>query len=192
MRNELRGKVSICQELRTQCNQLADPLMTPSTEDNRTHAVFRIVEGTPATVYEALVRPERLARWLAPQGAVVRIELFEPHPGGRFRMTLTFSNTTGKSSRHTDIVEGRFVELCPGERVVQSILFHSDDPQFAGVMTMTWHLSAEAEPEGTRVTVTAENVPRGISRADHELGMSSTLANLARFMREPGRADGVV
>jgi hypothetical protein len=72
------------------------------------------------------------------------------------------------------------VDLVPGKSVVQSFEFASEDPAFAGSMTMNWSLVAI--PDGTNVTIAADNVPRGISRADHEAGMTSTLANLAAFV----------
>jgi hypothetical protein len=68
----------------------------------------------------------------------------------------------------------------PGARVVQAVDFVSDDPAFAGTMTMTWQLSAVAE--GTRVEVRAEDVPTGISAEDHAAGMASSLANLAEYL----------
>jgi hypothetical protein len=51
-------------------------------------------------------------------------------------------------------------------------------------MTMNWCLSAT--PEGTLVKVVASDVPRGIGRTDHELGMASTLENLAKFVERSG------
>ena len=45
---------------------------------------------------------------------------------------------------------------------------------------MTW--SFDVAPGGTMVTVTAENVPSGITRKDHDEGMRSSLANLAGFL----------
>jgi hypothetical protein len=47
-------------------------------------------------------------------------------------------------------------------------------------MTMTWEVAAVAD--GTRVEIRAENVPAGISAADHAAGMSSSLANLAEHV----------
>jgi uncharacterized protein YndB with AHSA1/START domain len=67
---------------------------------------------------------------------------------------------TGKTTGRTDVSTGRFLSLAPGKRIVQSVEFESADASFAGEMTMAW--SFEALPAGTRVTVTAENVPRGI------------------------------
>jgi uncharacterized protein YndB with AHSA1/START domain len=95
-------------------------------------------------------------------------------------MTLTFESAPGKSSKNTDVVDGQFVDLVPGKRIVQAFEFVSDDPAFAGTMTMNWKL--EAVSGGTSVTVVADDVPSGISRADHEVGMNSTLANLAAFV----------
>ena len=77
---------------------------------------------------------------------------------------------------------------CPAwwtnERVVQLVEFESEDPAFSGEMTMTWLLVPVAR--GTQVTIRAENVPEGIPPEDHEEGMRSTLANLARFVEEHG------
>jgi uncharacterized protein YndB with AHSA1/START domain len=83
---------------------------------------------------------------------------------------------------------GRFVALERGKRIVQTVEFDSEDPAFAGEMTMTW--SFEPTATGTNVTVSAEHVPTGISKADHDEGLRSSLANLARYLTRPGRLDG--
>lgn len=98
-------------------------------------------------------------------------------------MALTYEgaeHTPGKSSEHADVVEGRFVELVPNVRVVQLIDFESDDPEFAGTMKMTWSLARV--PTGTEVSISCENVPDGISKEDHAVGLASSLENLAAFV----------
>lgn len=96
-------------------------------------------------------------------------------------MVLAYADPTrgaGKTTSVTDVVEARFVELVPNEKLVQEVDFVSDDPAFAGTMRMTWRLTPS---EGTtRVDFVAEGVPDGISAEDHAAGMSSSLANLAR------------
>jgi Activator of Hsp90 ATPase homolog 1-like protein len=62
---------------------------------------------------------------------------------------------------------------------VQLVEFESDDPAFSGEMKMTWTFTAV--PEGTEVSILAENVPEGIRPEDHEAGFRSTLDNLAAF-----------
>ena len=69
--------------------------------------------------------------------------------------------------------------------MVQSATFKSSDPAFAGEMIITWSLAAA--PGGTDVTVTADNVPAGISAEDHAAGLASSLENLAKFLVQPER-----
>jgi len=151
----------------------------PTTANPR-HTASRAIKALPAAIYDAFVHREALERWLPPEGATGAIHAFEPRAGGRFSMTLTFASAPGKSSVDTDVVEGRFVELQPGRRIVQVVEFASPDPDFAGAMTMTWTFTAT--PDGSFVTIVAEDVPLGVSQADHESGMASTLENLARFV----------
>ncbi len=152
--------------------------MTDSTM--RRDAASRLIKASPSAIYDAFVTREAVAQWLAPRGATMEIQVFEPRAGGRFQMTLTFAAVPGKSTANTDVAVGRFVELVPQQRIVQAFEFDSPDPAFAGTMTMRWVLSAAGG--GTSVTVTAENVPPGISQADHEIGMNSSLANLAAYV----------
>ena len=95
-------------------------------------------------------------------------------------MVLTYSDASGapgKATAESDIVEARFVNIVPGERVVQAVDFVSDDPAYAGTMTMTWQVTAV--DAGTRVNIVAANVPDGISAEDHAAGLASSLAKLA-------------
>ncbi|WP_082145228.1 SRPBCC family protein [Microvirga massiliensis] len=140
--------------------------------------------ASPQTIYRAFLDPEALVSWLPPEGMKGHIDVFDPREGGTYRMSLTHEgsdhSTPGKTSEHSDVVRGRFVELVPDERIVQLVEFDSDDPAFAGAMTMTWTLAAV--PGGTNVTILCENVPEGIRQEDHDAGLRSTLENLAAFI----------
>jgi uncharacterized protein YndB with AHSA1/START domain len=112
-----------------------------------------------------------------------RFERFDARPGGSFRLVLTYkdaSSGSGKATPESDIVEARFIDIVPNTRVVQAVDFVSDDPAFAGTMTMTWELSVQ--DDGTRVEIRADDVPTGIAPEDHVAGMESSLANLAAFV----------
>ena len=71
-------------------------------------------------------------------------------------------------------------EIVPGVRVVQAVEFVSDDPAFHGSMSMTWEVTAV--DGGTRVDITAADVPDGISAEDHAAGLRSSLDNLAAYL----------
>jgi uncharacterized protein YndB with AHSA1/START domain len=114
-----------------------------------------------------------------------RFERFDARPGGSYRLVLTYSDASGapgKATAESDIVEARFVDIVPGERVVQAVDFVSDDPAYAGTMIMTWAVSAA--DAGTRVDIVAEDVPDGISAEDHAAGLASSLTNLAAYVEQ--------
>jgi uncharacterized protein YndB with AHSA1/START domain len=138
-------------------------------------------------VFHALVDREALEAWLAPDGMTARFERFDPRPGGSYRLILTYLDTMfagAKSTVDADIVEARFVDIVPGERVVQAVDFESDDPAFAGTMTMTWAI--RAVESGTLVEFVADDVPVGITAEDHAAGMASSLENLAAHLAASG------
>ena len=150
---------------------------------SRVDRASREVRRPPGAVFAALADRAALEAWLPPAGMRGRIEHWDPRPGGGFRMELTYLDATGapgKSSAATDVVEVGFADIVEPERVVQRAEFVADDPAFAGVMTMTWSLSAA--PGGTEVVVTAVDVPSGIDPVVHEEAMASSLANLAAFV----------
>ncbi|MBO0839438.1 MAG: SRPBCC domain-containing protein [Sciscionella sp.] len=70
--------------------------------------------------------------------------------------------------------------IASAARVVWRIEFDSDDPSYAGAMTMTWSF-ADIDA-ATLVSVRADDVPAGVSAADHVVGMSSSLAKLAAYV----------
>lgn len=134
-------------------------------------------------MFAALVDRDALEAWLPPSGMTGRFERFDPASGGSYRLVLTYDDATaapGKSSADADVVEARFLEVVPNERVVQAVDFVSDDPSFAGTMTMAW--TVEATGRGTRVEIVADDVPDGITAQDHAAGMASSLDNLARHV----------
>jgi uncharacterized protein YndB with AHSA1/START domain len=164
----------------------------------RVDTASRLVRASPTAVYRAFVDPGALMTWLPPEGMSGRVLLFEPWEGGRYRIELTLlgegHGLSGKTTERTDVTGGRFLELVPDRRIVQSVEFESADPAFAGTMLMSWTL--EPAPGGTGVTVTARDVPPGIPAEDHAAGLASSLDNLAAALRAdeprprgPPRAD---
>lgn len=142
-----------------------------------------MIAASPERVYAALVDPGALEAWLPPDGMTGRFDRFDARPGGSYRLVLTYadaSSAPGKATADSDVVEARFVDIVPGVRVVQAVEFVSDDPAYAGTMTMTWEVAAV--DTGTRVEIRADDVPDGISAEDHAAGLASSLANLAAYL----------
>jgi len=116
-----------------------------------------------------------------------RFERFDARPGGSYRLVLTYreAGSNPKTTVDSDVVEARFVEILPDVRVVHAVTFVSDQPEYAGTMTMSWELAPTGDE--TRVQIRAENVPPGISAEDHARGLASSLASLAKHVESGGR-----
>jgi len=149
----------------------------------RTDKATAIAKVTPEKLYEALSDPDARESWLPPKGMTGLIDAFDLRVGGGYLMTLTYddpSGAPGKFSADQDVTTVTFVDVVPDERIVESVEFVADDPDLAGTMTMTWAL--RPVPDGTEVTITAEDVPPGISQADHEVGLQASLAQLIAYV----------
>ena len=143
----------------------------------------RLIQASPSIIYAAFTKPETLVQWLPPKNMVATMLHFDFREGGSYHVRLTYKESKegqGKTSNDTDEVEVRLLKLVERKRIEQAITFESDDPAFSGVMRMTWLF--EPAGDGTLVTIRAEDVPPGIQPEEHEIGMNSTLDNLAVFL----------
>lgn len=158
--------------------------MSDHISRGRTDTASLEIAATPEALYSAFADPTTLMKWLPPGTMTGSALEYDFREGGRYRIALTYDHATpgsvGKTMDRTDVSTGRFIALEPGRRIVQSVEFVSSDAAFAGEMIVTW--SFEPTARGTNVTITAENVPPGISQADHDAGLRSSLANLATFV----------
>ena len=143
----------------------------------RTH-----IKAPREAVYRALLDPDAVARWKAPDGITCQVHAFEPREGGHLRISLTYDapTATGKTTAHTDTYRGRFVKLVPNEQVVEVDEFETEDPTLQGPMTITITL-ADAEG-GTDLHAVHEGLPPSISPADNELGWRMALTKLAALV----------
>jgi uncharacterized protein YndB with AHSA1/START domain len=151
--------------------------------NERLDSASRVILAPPRTLFRAFVDREMLASWRAPDGMSARIERFDPRIGGGYRIVLSYlggnGEVHGKTSPGKDVCDVRFLELAPDHQIIEEVRFVSDDPAFAEPMTLTTRF--EPVIDGTKVTVTARDVPAAISPEDHQAGIASSLRNLARL-----------
>src|SRR5699024_1022223 len=134
----------------------------------RIDSVVRIIPFSPSALYQSFLNPNSLVEWMPPEGMSAKVDRFSPEVGGGYQMVLTYEQAdsiSGKTSDNTDEIEAKFLELIPNKKIVSSGVFDSDDSIYSGEMLMTWYF--EEIDEGTKVTVVAENVPRGIKKEEH-------------------------
>lgn len=156
--------------------------MKPTKKTRRTDHAERLIAAPLVDVFAAFTSADTLARWLPPDGATGTFEQVDLCAGGGFRLRLTFDDpgVETKSDDDGDVVDVHIPVLDDGRLIVWEVAFESDDPRFSGTMAMHWYLSRQGG--GTLVTVDAHHVPPGISAKDHEAGLNSSLANLARVV----------
>ena len=158
--------------------------MTQSSSRGSSTQVTRIIRASRPIVYQAFVDADAVLAWLPPDGMRGEILDFEARPGGAFSMSLVYLESehrvAGKTEDDRDTFRGRFVELVPDEKIVQSVDFESPDPELAGTMRMTWTLKDVVS--GTEATCLCENIPPGIQPEDNEEGGRSSLAKLAALV----------
>jgi uncharacterized protein (DUF924 family)/uncharacterized protein YndB with AHSA1/START domain len=133
-------------------------------------------------VYRALTDPARIARWRVPDGMDSEVHAFEARVGGTFRISLHYAGADGegKTSARTDTYAGRFIDLVPGERVVEVMAFETDDPAMQGEMRATYEL--RESPDGTDLHALHEGLPPGLSAEDNAAGWRMSLGKLARLV----------
>lgn len=150
--------------------------------DHRSTLVRRVIDAPRSRIYETMLDPALLARWKVPDGMSLEVHEFEPHDGGRIRISLTYRDNAGagKTSLHTDTYHGMFVRLIPDELIIERDEFETDDPAFAGVMTAT--ITLKDVDGGTELVATHVGIPSGVALADNETGWNMSLDKLERLV----------
>ena len=143
----------------------------------------KVIKASQEKLYQAFTDPEALAVWFAPGEMTGQVHRFDLKVGGGYQMSLFYppseKESRGKTSEKEDRYTARFVELIPNRKIVQAIIFDSEDPAFSGEMIM--EVTFEAKDIGTRVTFLFKNIPSGILPEDNKAGTQMTLKKLARF-----------
>ena len=133
----------------------------------------RILKAPPERVYRAFLDPDAMAKFLPPHGFTGRVLEMDARVGGVYRMQFTnFSNG------QTHAFGGKYLELVPNEKIVNTDLF--DDPNLPGQMITT--ISLKAVSCGTELTAVQEGIPAAIPVEMCYLGWQETLALLAQLV----------
>lgn len=140
------------------------------------------VRASIQEVFAAMTDPVARETWMPPDGMSGRFERFDAVPGGGYRMVLTYDDerARGKTEANRDVVEVRFGVIDPPRRLVELVDFVSSDPTLGGTMTITWSLVPEGD--GTRVSITASDVPDSLTSEQHEAAFAMTLRNLDSYL----------
>lgn len=155
---------------------------------NNTTVNSKTIKASPAQLYHAITDPKAIVAWQVPGEMTAKIRHFKLKVGGGYEMSLFYPDSDkkskGKTSGKEDRFTARFTELIPDKKIVQEIVFDSKDAAFAGKMIMA--VTLDKKTNGTKVTFTFKNIPKGIKPADNKAGTRESLRKLAEYV-EPGK-----
>jgi uncharacterized protein YndB with AHSA1/START domain len=128
--------------------------------------VTRRFDAPPSVVYRAHVEAELIRKWmLGPPDWTMPVCEIDARPGGRFRYVYAHDTDPGFS------IEGEFVDLVPGEKIVHVERMFLPDP------TPNNNVETRFEPDGTGTKMT--------------MRMSLPDAATRKAMLDTGMADGM-
>ena len=138
-----------------------------------TVTLHRVITAPSERVYRALLDPDAMAKFLPPHGFTGRVLEMDARVGGIYRMQFT-----NFSSGQTHAFGGKYLELVPFERIVNTDVF--DDPQSAGADDHHDHA------QGGVLRHRAHRRSAGHSRHDPHRGLLPGLATDAAVARPTG------
>jgi uncharacterized protein YndB with AHSA1/START domain len=136
--------------------------------------LHRVFMAPPERVYKAFIDPEAMAKWLPPNGFTGKVDKMDARPGGSYHMSFTNFSTGNSHS-----FGGEYLELVPGERIVNTDKF--DDPNMPGEMKNT--VTFKKVSVGTEVNIVQEGIPEAIPAEACYLGWQESL-NLLKLLVE--------
>jgi uncharacterized protein YndB with AHSA1/START domain len=140
---------------------------------SHTLRMHRMLRAPPERVYRAFLDPEALAKWLPPHGYTCKVHEMDTRVGGRYRVSITHFSTG-----HGHVLSGTYLELIPGQRIVQTARF--DDPHLLGEIRTTIRLNAV--PRVSELQIVQDGIPAGIPPEDCCLGWQESLQLLAQLV----------
>jgi len=135
--------------------------------------LHRVLRAPAERIYRAFLDPDAMAKWLPPHGFTGKVHEMDARVGGTYKMSFT---NFGSGTKHS--FGGKYLELVPNERIVNTDLF--DDPNLPGTMKTTVQLTKVSV--GTEVAIVQEGIPDAIPPEACYLGWQESLELLARVV----------
>ena len=153
----------------------------------QTSKTSKLIEAAPEVLYKALTSREALEVWQVPGDMTGKVHSFDLRVGGGYEMSLYYPESEkenrGKTQGKEDRFTVHFLELIPFKKIVESVNFTTDNPDFAGEMIIEITLEALGlKNNETEVAFLFKNIPKGIRPEDNEAGTASSLEKLAGYV----------
>jgi uncharacterized protein YndB with AHSA1/START domain len=132
----------------------------------------RVMKAPPEKVFEALIKPDLIRRWMCPETLTVASIENDPVVRGRYRLVMQHADG------RTHPAHGVYREIDPPRRLAFSWTWETET--MAGIETeITIDLTAEGEH--TLFVMTHAGLPSEEERRSHEGGWTSAINQLERM-----------
>ncbi len=138
---------------------------------DRVLVITRLLAAPLALVFQAWTDPERMMRWYAPEGLETPYAEADLCVGGRFRVLMREAD--GKEHD----VSGEYREIVQNRKLVFTWSWVRS-PEDISLVTV----ELEPEGDGTRLTLTHEQLPDSEERDSHQSGWSTALNKLGKLV----------
>jgi len=131
----------------------------------------RRFKAPPAKVFAAWTDPEKMKRWMGPEGVVGLSAEIDARIGGRYRLLMKSPD----GEEHD--VSGVYREVVPNEKLVFTWAWKST-PERQSLVTVL----LKPDGDGTLLTLTHEQFFDETARDHHRQGWTGSLDKLERFV----------
>jgi uncharacterized protein YndB with AHSA1/START domain len=131
----------------------------------------RRFKAPPAKVFAAWTDPEKIRRWMGPEGVVGLSAEMDARAGGRYRLLMRSPD----GEEHD--VSGVYREVVPNEKLVFTWAWKST-PERQSLVTVL----LKPDGDGTLLTLTHEQFFDETARDHHRQGWTGSLDKLERFV----------
>ena len=133
--------------------------------------IKRRFNAAPAKVFAAWTDPEKMKRWMGPEGVVPLQAEIDARVGGRYRLVMRSPN----GEEHD--VSGVYREVVPNEKLVFTWAWRTM-PERESLVTV----GLEHDGDGTMLTLTHEQFSDAPARDRHRVGWAGALDNLEQYL----------
>lgn len=137
----------------------------------------RVIKAPREKVFDALVNPDLIRRWMCPETLTVASIDNDPVVGGGFRLVMQHED----GRRHP--ARGTYREIDPPVRLAFSWMWETEE--MAGIETeITIELTSQGED--TLFVMTHAGLPSEYERQSHQGGWTSAINQLERLFQQGG------
>ena len=145
--------------------------MSTATATQPSLTLKRRLNAPPAEVFAAWTDPEKMKRWMGPEGVEPLRAEIDARVGGRYRLVMRSPD----GEEHD--VSGVYREVVPNEKLVFSWAWKSTPERQSQVTILL-----KPDGDGTLLTLMHEQFFDEAARDRHQHGWEGSLEKLARFV----------